>query len=244
MARAGQVVVETLELLRDHVQPGATTAELDVVAEDFIRSHGGVPTFKGYRGFPGSICASPNSMVVHGIPGPYRLEEGDIVSIDVGVTLNGFVGDSAFTFPVGEIEPETQRLLDVCQAALAAGIEEARAEQPHRRHRGRRAADDRGSRLLGGALARGPRRRSIDARGAAGPELRRARTRAEAGVRHDARDRADDHRRRPRSLDRRRPLVDLDGGRLAVGALRAHRRDHGRRSRRILTQARAGSLLR
>jgi methionyl aminopeptidase len=128
MARAGQVVVETLELLGEQVQPGITTAELDAVAEEYIRSQGGVPTFKGYRGFPGSICASPNSMVVHGIPGPYRLEEGDTISIDVGVTLDGFVGDSAYTFGVGEIDPETQRLLDVCQAALAAGIEEARHE--------------------------------------------------------------------------------------------------------------------
>jgi methionyl aminopeptidase len=128
MARAGQVVVETLELIGEHVQPGATTGELDAIAEEFIRSQGGSPTFKGYRAFPGSICASPNSMVVHGIPGPYRLEEGDIISIDVGVTLDGFVGDSAYTFAVGEVDSETQRLLDVCQAALQAGIEEARAE--------------------------------------------------------------------------------------------------------------------
>ena len=128
MAHAGQVVVETLELLGEQIQAGVTTAQLDAAAEEFIRSQGGVPTFKGYRGFPGSICASPNSMVVHGIPGSYRLEEGDIISIDVGVTLDGFVGDSAYTFAVGEIEPETQRLLDVCQAALHAGIDEARAE--------------------------------------------------------------------------------------------------------------------
>jgi methionyl aminopeptidase len=128
MARSGQVVVETLELLGEQIQAGVTTAELDAAAEEFIRSQGGVPTFKGYRGFPGSICASPNSMVVHGIPGSYRLEEGDIISIDVGVTLDGFVGDSAYTFAVGEIEPETQRLLDVCQEALHAGIDESRAE--------------------------------------------------------------------------------------------------------------------
>jgi methionyl aminopeptidase len=128
MARAGQVVVDVLELIGEHVQPGATTLELDSLAEEHIRSQGGVPTFKGYRGFPGSICSSPNSMVVHGIPGPYRLEDGDMISIDVGVTLDGFVGDSAYTFAVGDIDLEAQRLLDVCQAALAAGIEEARAE--------------------------------------------------------------------------------------------------------------------
>jgi methionyl aminopeptidase len=127
MERAGLVVVETLELVGEHVRPGVTIEELDGLAEEFIRSHGGVPTFKGYRGYPASICASPNSMVVHGIPGPYALREGDILSVDVGVTLGGFVGDSAYTFPVGEISDEAQRLLDAGQAALAAGIEQARA---------------------------------------------------------------------------------------------------------------------
>ncbi len=126
MARAGRLVVETLGAIGEEIQPGITTADLDELAEEFIRSHGGIPTFKGYRGFPRSICSSPNSMVVHGIPGSYRLEEGDIMSIDVGVTLDGFVGDSAYTFPVGEIDADAQRLLDACQAALAAGIAEAR----------------------------------------------------------------------------------------------------------------------
>jgi methionyl aminopeptidase len=126
MADAGAIVARTLELLGEHVQPGQTTAELDRIADEFIRSQGGVPTFKGYRGYPASICASPNSMVVHGIPGPYELAEGDILSVDVGVTLGGFVADSAFTFGVGEIGDEEDRLLQVCQAALAAGIEQAR----------------------------------------------------------------------------------------------------------------------
>src|SRR5438067_2528855 len=124
MAAAGRVVVETLALIGEHVRPGVTTAELDAVAEEFITSQGGYPTFKGYRGYPASICASPNDMVVHGIPGPYALEEGDILSVDVGVTLDGFVGDSAYTFAVGEISPEAERLLEVCQAALAAGVEQ------------------------------------------------------------------------------------------------------------------------
>jgi methionyl aminopeptidase len=127
MARAGRVVAETLRRIGEQLTPGVTTKALDEVAEGYIRSQGGAPTFKGYRGFPASICTSPNSMVVHGIPGPIRLDEGDIISIDVGVTLDGFVADSAYTFPVGEIDDETQRLLDVGQAALAAGIEEARA---------------------------------------------------------------------------------------------------------------------
>jgi methionyl aminopeptidase len=127
MQRAGRVVVETLELVGEHVRPGVTTRELDELAEEFIRSKGGVPTFKGYRGYPASICVSPNSMVVHGIPGTYELADGDVLSVDVGVTLGGFVGDSAFTFAVGEISDEAQRLLDTGQAALAAGIEQARA---------------------------------------------------------------------------------------------------------------------
>jgi len=124
MERAAQVVAETLALVGDHVVPGITTEELDELAEEFIRSRGGVPTFKGYRGYPASICTSPNSMVVHGIPGAYTLSDGDILSVDVGVTLGGFVGDSAFTFAVGEISDDAQRLLDTGEAALAAGIEQ------------------------------------------------------------------------------------------------------------------------
>jgi methionyl aminopeptidase len=124
MARAGRVVVEALALVGEHVRPGTTTAELDALADEFIRSQGGVPTFKGYRGYPASICTSPNDMIVHGIPGPYALEEGDILSVDVGVTLDGYVGDSSYTFPVGRIDPDAERLLEVGQEALAAGIEQ------------------------------------------------------------------------------------------------------------------------
>ncbi len=127
MEKAGRVVVDTLEVIGEHVRPGVTTQELDELAEQFIRSQEGAPTFKGYRGYPASICTSPNAMVVHGIPGPYALKDGDVLSVDVGVTLGGFVGDSAYTFAVGEISDEAQRLLDTCQAALAAGIEQARA---------------------------------------------------------------------------------------------------------------------
>jgi methionyl aminopeptidase len=113
MARAGRVVVDALALIGEHIRPGTTTAELDALADEFIRSQGGVPTFKGYRGYPASICTSPNDMIVHGIPGPYALQEGDILSVDVGVTLDGYVGDSSYTFAVGRIDQE----------ALAAGIE-------------------------------------------------------------------------------------------------------------------------
>jgi len=126
MAEAGAVVVRTLDLLREHVRPGITTGELDGLADEFIRSHGGIPTFEGYRGYPASICASPNDMIVHGIPGDYELGEGDILSVDVGVTLDGYVADSAWTFPVGDISEDAERLLQTCEAALYAGIEQAR----------------------------------------------------------------------------------------------------------------------
>jgi methionyl aminopeptidase len=126
MARAGEVVADTLALVGEHARPGVTTQDLDDLADDFIRSRGGIPTFKGYRGYPASICVSPNSMVVHGIPGIYALRDGDVLSVDVGVTLDGFVADSAYTFPVGEISAEAERLLEGCQAALAAGIEQCR----------------------------------------------------------------------------------------------------------------------
>ena len=127
MARAGRVVVDTLALLGERIRPGVTTAELDAFADEYILSQGGEPTFKGYRGYPASICASPNDMVVHGIPGPYELDEGDVLAVDVGVTLDSYVADSAYTFPVGQISPDAERLLEVCQAALAAGIEQCRA---------------------------------------------------------------------------------------------------------------------
>jgi methionyl aminopeptidase len=127
MARAGRVVAETHALVGEAVRPGVTTGELDRLAEEFIRSQGGVPTFLGYKGFPASLCLSPNDMVVHGIPGPYRLEEGDILSVDVGVTLDGFVADAAYTHAVGEVSEDVARLLEVGQEALATGVAQARA---------------------------------------------------------------------------------------------------------------------
>jgi methionyl aminopeptidase len=123
MARAGEVVAGCLALLEENTRPGVTTAELDRLAEEYIRSHGGYPTFKGYKGYPAATCLSPNDMVVHGIPNGYALGDGDILSVDVGVTLDGFVADSAWTFRCGEISPQVQRLLDVCRASLDAGIE-------------------------------------------------------------------------------------------------------------------------
>ena len=127
MARAGEVVAETLALLRDEARPGVTTADLDRVAEDHIRGRGGVPTFKGYRGFPGSICASPNAMVVHGIPDGRALADGDLLSVDVGVTLDGFVADSAITIPIGNVDPRALELVETCGEALDAAIGQCRA---------------------------------------------------------------------------------------------------------------------
>src|ERR1700684_1496200 len=127
MARAGEILVATLELLEGKVRPGVSTAELDSIAERFIRSRGATPTFKGYRGFPGSICASPNAMIVHGIPGPYELAAGDIISIDMGVTLDGWVADAARTFAVGQISAERRNLLRATEQALHAGVAECRA---------------------------------------------------------------------------------------------------------------------
>jgi methionyl aminopeptidase len=127
MAAAGAVLVKTLNLLAGKVRPGVTTAELDAAAEKLIRAHGAEPAFKGYRGFPGSICASPNSMVVHGIPGPYALARGDVISIDVGVVLDGWVADAARTFPVGPVSPAARSLLSATEGALFAAVEQCRA---------------------------------------------------------------------------------------------------------------------
>jgi len=126
MAAAGEILVRCLKMLASKARAGATTADLDATAEKFIRSQGATPAFKGYRGFPGSICASPNSMVVHGIPGPYELKRGDVLSIDVGVVKDGWVTDAAMTVPIGEVTPEARKLLDVTKASLFAGVEQMR----------------------------------------------------------------------------------------------------------------------
>jgi methionyl aminopeptidase len=126
MAASGEVLVRCLKMLASKARAGVTTEELDAAAEKFIRSQGAVPAFKGYRGFPGSICASPNSMVVHGIPDGYGLKRGDVLSIDVGVVKDGWVSDAAMTVPVGPVSSEAQKLLDVTKAALFAGVEQMR----------------------------------------------------------------------------------------------------------------------
>ncbi len=125
MRDAGRIVAETLEILRDTVRAGITTAELDKLAEKNIRRYGAEPSFKHYRGFPASICVAVNEEVVHGIPGPKQLHDGDIISIDTGARYRGFHGDATITVPVGEIDPEAERLIRVCRESLDVGIEAA-----------------------------------------------------------------------------------------------------------------------
>lgn len=127
MRAAGKLVAQTLALLKKAIAPGVTTKELEVLAADCITSHEGIPSFKGYRGFPGMICTSVNEEVVHGIPGLRKLKNGDIISIDVGVIVNNYQGDGAATFPVGKVSPGVQRLLEVAEEALWRGIQKAKA---------------------------------------------------------------------------------------------------------------------
>ena len=125
MAAAGALVAETIAHVGGLLRPGVTTEELDDAAGAFIREHGGIPTSEDYKGYPKAICISPNDVVVHGIPDGFEVGDGDLVTIDVGVTLDGYIADSAYTFGVGDIDDRHQRLLDVAQDALAAGIAEA-----------------------------------------------------------------------------------------------------------------------
>ena len=132
---AGQLVRATFEMLREHIRPGITTGELDLIAEEFIRSHGAEPVYKGYvpsgkhgrtPPFPGTICASVNEVICHGIPGKERLRQGDIISVDIGLRLNGWIGDACETYPVGAIDETSQRLLDTTRRCLELGIEQVR----------------------------------------------------------------------------------------------------------------------
>ncbi len=127
MRAAGKILVDLDEILREHIKPGVTTIELDAIAEKFIRGRGAIPSFKGYGGFPGSICTSVNEVIVHGIPGKRKLKEGDIISIDMGSIIYGFNGDCARTYGVGQISPEDQRLIDVTKQSFFEGIKFAKA---------------------------------------------------------------------------------------------------------------------
>ncbi|MGD6804775.1 type I methionyl aminopeptidase [Rossellomorea vietnamensis] len=126
MREAGRIVALAHKELQKHIAPGITTGELDAIAEKFISQNGAIPSFKGYNGFRGSICASVNDELVHGIPGDRTLKNGDIISIDIGAKYNGYHGDSAWTYPVGTIDDETQRLLDVTEESLYLGLKEAK----------------------------------------------------------------------------------------------------------------------
>jgi methionyl aminopeptidase len=126
MRRAGRVVAEVLDMVEGTIEPGMTTGQLDMVIEDFIRSRGAIPGFKNYQGFPASACISINEEVVHGIPGKRVIMDGDIVSVDVGSIVDGFYGDSARTFAVGEVSEDKLRLMENTQKSLAAGIDKAR----------------------------------------------------------------------------------------------------------------------
>ncbi|QDS36667.1 type I methionyl aminopeptidase [Brevibacillus brevis] len=125
MREAGRIVALTHQELAKAIKPGVTTKQLDEIAETFIRSMGAIPSFKGYGGFPGSICASVNEELVHGIPGQRALQEGDIISIDIGAQFQGYHGDSAWTYPVGKISTENQTLLRVTEESLYKGLEKA-----------------------------------------------------------------------------------------------------------------------
>jgi methionyl aminopeptidase len=129
MREGGRITAGCLKMLEENVGPGVTTRELDRLAEEFIYDRGGKPEFKGYQGFPASICASPNAMIVHGIPGSYRLKSGDIISLDVGVRYQGFVTDSATTVPVGHVPDEIIRLLRTTRECLVAATDQMRADK-------------------------------------------------------------------------------------------------------------------
>jgi methionyl aminopeptidase len=124
IAAAGAILVRTMNLLAGKIRPGVTTGELDAAAEKFIRSQGAEPAFKGYRGFPGSICSSPISMIVHGIPGRYKLGRGDILSLDIGVIRDGWVADAARTFAVGPVTPIARKLMTTTEEALFKAVEQ------------------------------------------------------------------------------------------------------------------------
>jgi methionyl aminopeptidase len=125
MRIAGRIVAETLELMRESIRPGITTKELDTIAEAHIRKSGGIPAFKGYNGFPASICSSINEQVVHGIPGSTVLKDGDIIGIDIGAVYEGYYGDAARSYGIGRIDDEVEKLLRVTEESFFAGIEYA-----------------------------------------------------------------------------------------------------------------------
>jgi len=126
MKAAGKLCGQTLLMLKEYIKAGITTLEINNIGEEYIRSHGAIPTFKGYNNFPFALCISVDDCVVHGVPDDKPLQEGQIVSIDCGVTLNGWIGDSAYTYPVGEISDDKKQLLKITEEALYLGIKQAK----------------------------------------------------------------------------------------------------------------------
>ena len=240
MAAAGAILVRTMNLLAAKIRPGVTTKDLDQAAERFIRSQGATPAFKGYRGFPGSICASPNSMIVHGIPGPYKLAKGDILSVDIGVVFDGWVADAARTFPVGPINPVAQKLLQVTEESLMVAVpacvagnrlgDIGHAVQEHVEAAGLSVVRS----LVGHGIGRDMHEEPQI------PNYGRAGHRGRAGGGDGAGDRADGDRGPPCRPRRRRPLVYLLSGRLAGRPFRVHDRHHGQRTPRPHPVARGG----
>lgn len=151
MRKSGKITAKTLSRLIEAAKPGISTHDLDRIAEESIRSMGGIPTFQGYNGYPASICTSVNSQVVHGIPGSYVLKDGDLLSIDIGTTLEGYVSDSAVTVAVGTVPEEAQRLLEVTRECLMLCDRRNADRKSPRRHRFSRAASRRAKRLWGRA---------------------------------------------------------------------------------------------
>ena len=227
MAQAGTILAATLDLIEAASGPASAPPSSTRSPSASSARGAPTPTFKGYRGFPGSICASPNAMIVHGIPGPYRLAAGDIISIDVGVTLGGWVADAARTFAVGEIDEQASR---TCCARPRQRCTRASAQCVAGQRMGdvssaiQRVAEDAGLAVVRSLVGHGVGRSMHEdpqvpnyGKPGQGPAAR-------AG--HGARDRADDDRGRPAVRVGARRLGDLLPGRLAGGALRVHRRDH------------------
>src|SRR6201995_3332380 len=221
MAAAGDILVRTLGVLKSKARPGITTLELDEAAEKFIRSQGAVPSFKGYRGFPGSICASPNSMVVHGIPDEYECKRGDVLSIDIGVTYEGWVADAAVTVPIGPISTEAKNLLEVTRNSLFVGIEQM-VPGNHLgdvSHAIQSSVESNGLSVIRTLVGHGIGREMHEepqvpnfgeaGRGAAGAELGRGGAGAGTRDRHGVGDRADGQRRRTACAHGRRRLVGV-----------------------------------
>jgi len=222
-----QLVGRILADLRAMVAPGVTTQEIDALAEARVREAGAEPAFKGYHGYPATICASLNEQVVHGIPSKQQVTEGDILSIDMGAKLDGYYGDCAVTVPVGRISADAAKLLRVTEESLFRAIDVVKpgarvsdiglAVQEHVEANG-----------FSGARVRRAWHRHLAARGAADRELRPRRARTAAGRRHGAGDRADGELRQAGGESARGRVDGGDTRRQPVGTLRAHGRDHSR----------------